>query len=110
MVWHQHGEYNVDSIRSLPAMSCSWRTPTSPTQVVGYFNSPVLLRSSDLEGMFVTAGLNDAQFFSLAEFKELGNSYAPEFGSCPLPAQLLCFPLPRGDHPLVPFLDVFAAG
>lgn len=91
-------------------MRFSWRTPTSLTQVVGYFNSPVLLRGSDLKDTFVTAGLNNAQLFSLAEFKELGSTYAPEFESCPLPAQLLCFPLPRGDHLLVPFLDMFAAG
>jgi len=78
--------------------------------MVRYFNSAVLLGGSELKDTFVTARLNSAQFFSLAEFKELGNSYAPEFESCPFSAQLLCFPLPRGNCSLVHFLDNFSAG
>lgn len=42
--------------------------------------------------------------------KSWGRVSFPELKSCPRPAQLLCLPPPGGDHTLVRFLDVFAAG
>lgn len=66
------GGNHVDSTRSLPAMTLfhSVSIPVILMQTVGSLNSNVLPRCANLK-MFVKAGFNDAQFFSLEDVKVL---------------------------------------